>query len=89
MEPAESAIRDRAYQIWEREGRPHGRERAHWQQATEELMREAGAVDADDMPQQAPSALPAPTSRPRTGSTSLAPSSPRRRGSKKRGNGLT
>jgi hypothetical protein len=26
-------IRARAYEIWEEEGRPHGRDREHWQQA--------------------------------------------------------
>ena len=31
------AIRERAYGIWEREGRPHGRELEHWLQAESEL----------------------------------------------------
>jgi large subunit ribosomal protein L21 len=31
----ESAIRARAYQIWEDEGRPHGRHEQHWQRAYE------------------------------------------------------
>jgi hypothetical protein len=30
-------IRQRAYEIWEREGRPHGREAEHWRKAAEEL----------------------------------------------------
>jgi hypothetical protein len=30
-------IRQRAYQLWESEGRPEGREQAHWQQAQREL----------------------------------------------------
>lgn len=38
--PASSArderVRDRAYRIWEQEGRPEGREREHWQQAERE-----------------------------------------------------
>ncbi|WP_022683220.1 DUF2934 domain-containing protein [Sphingobium bisphenolivorans] len=29
-------IRKRAYEIWEQEGRPEGREREHWQQAQDE-----------------------------------------------------
>ncbi len=37
----EEQIRQRAYQIWEREGRPHGREREHWATAKLELAREA------------------------------------------------
>lgn len=38
-------IRRRAYEIWEREGRPDGREREHWAMAAEEIEREdrAGA----------------------------------------------
>jgi hypothetical protein len=31
------AVRFRAYQIWDREGRPHGREQEHWFQALREL----------------------------------------------------
>jgi hypothetical protein len=30
-------IQQRAYQLWESEGRPEGREQAHWQQAQREL----------------------------------------------------
>ena len=32
----------RAYEIWEREGRPHGRDRDHWLAAEREIAREAG-----------------------------------------------
>jgi hypothetical protein len=31
-------IRERAYGIWVAEGRPHGREVAHWQRARHELL---------------------------------------------------
>jgi Protein of unknown function (DUF2934) len=37
----EDRIRERAYGIWIAEGRPHGRELAHWQRAHRELQREA------------------------------------------------
>jgi Protein of unknown function (DUF2934) len=30
-------IQQRAYQLWESEGRPEGREQAHWQQAQREI----------------------------------------------------
>ena len=33
----ECRIRERAYEIWEEEGRPHGREAQHWQQAAGEM----------------------------------------------------
>lgn len=34
-------ISERPRQLWEREGRPYGRERDHWLRAEEELWREA------------------------------------------------
>jgi Protein of unknown function (DUF2934) len=37
----EDLIRERAYGIWIAEGRPHGRELAHWQRAHHELQRES------------------------------------------------
>lgn len=40
IHPNDEAIRDRAYVIWEREGRPHGRDRDHWLQAAWELAGE-------------------------------------------------
>ncbi len=40
-QPTDDAIRDRAYLIWEREGRPPGRDRDHWLQAAWELAGEA------------------------------------------------
>jgi len=39
----EDRIRRRAYEIWEREGRPHGRDWDHWVKAAEEIEAE-GAV---------------------------------------------
>lgn len=30
-------IKQRAHEIWEREGRPHGRDAEHWSRAEEEL----------------------------------------------------
>ena len=35
----ETRIRKRAYEIWEAEGRPNGREREHWEQATGEVSK--------------------------------------------------
>jgi DUF2934 family protein len=40
-EPDERRIRERAYGIWIEEGRPHGRDLAHWRRAHEELCEEA------------------------------------------------
>ncbi len=40
------AIALRAYHIWEREGRPHGREHDHWQMAEAEILSEQPAEEA-------------------------------------------
>jgi hypothetical protein len=42
----EQSIRERAYQIWEREGRVHGRHEAHWHSAKLELT----SADQDASP---------------------------------------
>lgn len=49
----ETRIRERAYGIWEREGRPDGRHAEHWEQACRELEAEAavgGAAPGVDHP---------------------------------------
>lgn len=46
MEPdKEARIRERAYEIWVREGRPHGRDAEHWQKAEAEIAAESGPAD--------------------------------------------
>lgn len=42
MENVEDRIRRRAYEIWEQEGRPHGREVDHWLQAAREIAATEG-----------------------------------------------
>ncbi len=39
-----------AYHIWEREGRPQGREEAHWQLAEAEILSEPPAKEAAQIP---------------------------------------
>ena len=36
-------ISQRAYQLWEQEGRPEGRESEHWEQACREIEGEGGS----------------------------------------------
>jgi Protein of unknown function (DUF2934) len=36
-EQKEQAIRERAYALWEQDGRPEGRSLAHWSQAEAEI----------------------------------------------------
>lgn len=57
----EEEIRARAYAIWEREGRPTGREKQHWEQARREIeaetptpKNEAGSPLEADPPSAAP-----------------------------------
>jgi hypothetical protein len=45
-EDRDQLIRDRAYRIWERDGRPHGRDAEHWQQAAGEIEAEERALAA-------------------------------------------
>ena len=46
--PEPRNVAERAYEIWEAEGRPHGRDRAHWDRAEQELT--ADAPDATSRP---------------------------------------
>jgi hypothetical protein len=63
----EARIQARAYEIWEREGRPHGSSDDHWFRARVELEAEAaGAAD-----ESAQAAKPA---KPRRGRSKAAPS---------------
>lgn len=36
----EQQIRERAYELWDQAGRPHGRDEEFWQQARDEIERE-------------------------------------------------
>jgi len=47
MAHVETWIRERAYSIWEMEGRPEGRERQHWEQATRDVMSRGKGSSAD------------------------------------------
>jgi Protein of unknown function (DUF2934) len=46
MAPDQDLIRKRAYEIWEREGRPHGRDLEHWQLAMVEFYSINSAAPA-------------------------------------------
>lgn len=53
----ERRIRDRAYSIWEEEGRPAGRDVEHWLRAAQEVAAEEGApAAAEDAPAATPEA---------------------------------
>jgi hypothetical protein len=44
---SDEAIKERAYHIWIREGRPHGRDYEHWVQAQVELEAELRSANGD------------------------------------------
>ena len=46
-------VRERAYQIWEREGCPEGRESEHWHRAEQELAHEDASGASPDAGGQA------------------------------------
>jgi hypothetical protein len=46
----EDRIRARAYEIWDNEGRPSGRDREHWDRAVREIQSGEGAEGADIAP---------------------------------------
>lgn len=50
MHPAEHTIRERAYAIWEQEGRPDGREWDHWARAAGEIGSNGIAAAASSEP---------------------------------------
>ncbi len=45
----EQTVRDRAYFIWEREGRPEGRANDHWERAVGEAFRAESGPDDEPM----------------------------------------
>jgi Protein of unknown function (DUF2934) len=49
-QPTEKEIKNRAYEIWERNGRPEGKEDEFWQLAEQELRNEdkSSPVSAPD-----------------------------------------
>lgn len=57
-------VEERAYALWEKEGRPHGRALDHWRQAEAELMAGAGSKLAEPPPNPtaSPAASPAASS---------------------------
>ncbi len=67
------AIRTRAYQLWEDEGRPHGRDEHHWHEASRTdgdavsgpAATAAGDEAGGDLTEELPAAPP-PAPRPRS-----------------------
>jgi hypothetical protein len=64
----EERIRSRAYELWESEGRPHGREIDHWLQAVQELAaeKERSTVGVATAPARKPRSVSATAAKPTT-----------------------
>jgi hypothetical protein len=45
----EQLIRERAYMLWENDGRPEGRAEEYWRRAEEEIMNQSVAGEEDPL----------------------------------------
>ena len=64
--PDQDKIRERAYAIWEQDGRPEGREQEHWYRASSELGGDGASMDLDSgaiTPDGRPATAPADSDR--------------------------
>jgi hypothetical protein len=59
----EDRIRQRAHEIWEREGRPDGQAQGHWERAAQDLDREDAEIRREGVADQAAGVKPARTPR--------------------------
>ena len=74
MDQTEQRIRERAYQLWEQEGRPEGRADRHWHAARDQLADASWSpVSAAEIPPSRPSALGAGQSPLSPATTAEAP----------------
>lgn len=56
---SQEEIRKRAYEIWENESRPHGRDDLHWQQAVREAEKISDALaDKPTLTAESPASIP-------------------------------
>lgn len=79
-------VRERAYAIWEREGRPHGRDREHWLKAEQEVMTTAAparpakkAANGNAAAKAASTTKAAPGKRAATAAAKATPKTARRK----------
>ncbi|MDW6022978.1 DUF2934 domain-containing protein [Mesorhizobium sp. BAC0120] len=75
----EERIRQRAHAIWEREGKPHGSDARHWDQATREIEQEDAASVAPPKPKKTRSAATKATETKKTAADPKTSAKPRRR----------
>jgi hypothetical protein len=79
----ERRVRERAYEIWLREGKPHGRHAQHWEAAQAEIAAEdrekasAAVTETAAPPREAAPERPAPVRSRRATSRTKAAQKPR------------
>lgn len=88
MTKRDDLIAKRAHEIWEQEGRPHGRDEEHWHRAAEAIAAEEGgaAETAESAPKaakkpravKAAGADPAPKRKPAEPAAAPAEKAPRK-----------
>jgi IS5 family transposase len=66
LQPTSEQIARAAYLMWEQEGRPHGRDMAHWLKAETQLRASAGR-DGHELRRPAQAAQPEPATAKRPG----------------------
>jgi DUF2934 family protein len=77
----EKRVRERAYQIWQREGEPHGRAGDHWAQAEAEIeLEHEFAADRAAAGQKPTTEAPLRSQPARRERNDKAPANNRRRG---------
>ncbi len=54
MNDNEERIRQKAYEIWVEEGRPHGRAEEHWTKARNLVEKESGPAAVEGVPEKPP-----------------------------------
>lgn len=64
-EELERTIRERAYVLWEADGRPEGRDMDYWRQAEQELLSQSVAGEEDPLEalDHEPASTPSPPKR--------------------------
>jgi hypothetical protein len=83
-------VEQRAYEIWDREGRPHGKALEHWHQAVAEIAREekkatkAKVTGAKKKTAKAKKAAAKPAATARTAGAK-SPAKPKKAATKKKG----
>lgn len=75
MDQREEQLRQRAYDIWQAEGEPHGRDRDHWEMAERELSD----TPTEEAPKVETEAKPVSTRRKSAGAKRRRPLPPRSR----------